>query len=164
LEEEPFGKDKFRYDDQSNRYICPEGKELRYSHYSKVKGRYLYRIKEPSNSIDCKHFGRCTNNKRGRAIIRLRNEETKEQLETLYESPQGKAVYKKRKEKVELPFGHIKRNLGVGAFLLRGIHGVNAEMALLSTCFNISRMITIVGMSKLMAKLYEHSIKVKIKL
>jgi len=164
LEGELFGKDKFRYDDQSNQYICPEGKALRYSHYSKVKGHYLYRIKELSNCIDCKHFGRCTSNKRGRAIIRLRNEETKEQLETLYASQKGQAVYKKRKEKVELPFGHIKRNLGAGAFLLRGIEGVNAEMALLSTCFNISRMITIVGISRLMAKLYEHSIKVKIKL
>lgn len=164
LEREPFGKDKFRYNEQGNQYICPEGKELRYSHYSKVKGHYLYRIKEPSDCIDCKHFSRCTNNKRGRAIIRLRNEETKEQLEALYASYEGQAVYKKRKEKVELPFGHIKRNLGVGAFLLRGIQGVNAEMALLSTCFNISRMITIVGMSRLMDKLYEHSIKVKIKL
>ena len=163
-EEEQFRKEEFRYDEQSNQYICPEGKELRCSHYSRVKGHYLYRIKEPSNCIDCKHFGRCTNNKRGRAIIRLRNEETKEQLEALYVSHEGQVVYKKRKEKVELPFGHIKRNLGVGAFLLRGIQGVNAEMALLSTCFNISRMITIVGMSKLMAKLYDHSIKVKIKL
>ena len=68
-------------------------------------------------------------------------------------SEKGQAIYKKRKEKVELPFGHIKRNLKVDAFLLRGLKGVNAEMSLLSTSFNISRMITIIGMSKLISGL-----------
>ena len=44
--------------------------------------------------------------------------------------------------RVEHPFGHIKRNLGVGAFLLRGLEGVNAEINMLGTCFNIARMIS----------------------
>jgi len=152
-QEDPFGKDKFQYDEENNQYICPEGKALKYSHYSKEKGHYLYRIKGPSNCINCKHYGKCTNNKRGRSIIRLKNEKLKEELEVLYASKEGQAIYKKRKEKVELPFGHIKGNLKAGAFLLRGLKGVNAEMALLSTCFNISRMITIVGMTRLMAAL-----------
>ena len=59
----------------------------------------------------------------------------------------------KRKAKVELPFGHIKRNLGAGAFLLRGLDGVNAEMSLLTSCFNIARMIGILGVVPLIAKL-----------
>ena len=149
----PYGKEKFRYDEKSNQYICPEGKVLRYSHYSTKKGYYLYRIKGPSNCINCRHYGKCTNNKRGRAIIRLKSEKVKEELEASYLSEKGQAIYKKRKEKVELPFGHIKRNLKVDAFLLRGLKGVNAEMSLLSTSFNISRMITIIGMSKLISAL-----------
>lgn len=152
-EDNPFGKDKFIYDKGTNQYICPEGKVLKYSHYSETKGHYLYRIKGPSNCIQCKHYGRCTDNTRGRAIIRLKDEHVKEELEALYTSDKGQAIYKKRKEKVELPFGHIKGNLKAGAFLLRGLKGVNAEMALLSTCFNISRMITILGMSGIMAAL-----------
>ncbi|MBF0319700.1 MAG: transposase, partial [Nitrospirae bacterium] len=59
---------------------------------------------------------------------------------------------KKRKEKVELPFGHIKRNLNGWAFLLRGLKGVNAEMAVLSTCFNISRIMTIIGIKDILAE------------
>ncbi len=58
----------------------------------------------------------------------------------------GQAVYGWRKEKVEHPFGHLKRNLGVQSFLLRGIDGVRAEMSLLATCFNIRRLITLLGM------------------
>ena len=152
-EDDPFGKKKFLYDKENNQYLCPEGKALKYSHYSEVKGHYLYRIKGPSNCIQCKHYGKCTNNTRGRAIIRLKDENVKEELEALYKSDQGQLIYKKRKEKAELPFGHIKGNLKAGAFLLRGLKGVNAEMALLSTCFNISRMITILGMSGIMAAL-----------
>lgn len=148
--ENPFSKEKFQYDEKNNQYICPEGKALKYSHYSKEKGHYLYRIKGPSNCINCKHYGECTKNKRGRAIIRLKSENLKEELDAVYRSEEGQAIYKKRKEKVELPFGHIKRNLNGGAFLLRG---VNAEMSLFSTSFNISRMITILGMTKLVSLL-----------
>jgi hypothetical protein len=57
----------------------------------------------------------------------------------------GQAIYPKRKEKAELPFGHIKRNLNCGAFLVRGIKGVNAEFSLLASCFNIARIITLIG-------------------
>lgn len=32
--DEPFGRDKFRHDSANNQYICPEGKRLKYSHYS----------------------------------------------------------------------------------------------------------------------------------
>ena len=73
------------------------------------------------------------------------HEEIKEILEQTYESDKGQEIYAKRKMRVEHPFGHIKRNLGAGAFLLRGMAGVNAELSILGTCFNIARMITIMG-------------------
>ncbi len=43
--------------------------------------------------------------------------------------------YQSNSKKAELPFGHIKRNLGAGQFLLRGKEGVNAEISIFSTCF-----------------------------
>ncbi len=54
-------------------------------------------------------------------------------------------LYKKRKEKVELPFGHIKRTLNGGSFLVRGIESVRAEFSIFASCFNIARMITLFG-------------------
>ena len=78
-------------------------------------------------------------------MIRLKNEGLKERLEARYASEEGQAIYKKRKEKAELPFGHIKRNLNGGAFLLRGLQGVKAEFSILASCFNIARMITLLG-------------------
>ena len=144
-QDDPFGKDKFQYDSENNQYICPEGKKLRYSHYSKKKGHHLYRMEKPFTCRECPHFGICTDSQRGRALIRLRNEDLKEKLEARYESEGGQAIYKKRKEKVEAPFGHIKRNLNSGVFLVRGLPGVKAEFSILTSCFNIARMITLMG-------------------
>ncbi len=143
--DDPFGKDKFRYDAENNQYLCPSGKRLIYSHYSRKKGHYLYRMEKASLCRECAHWGVCTNSKRGRAIIRLKEEELREKLEARYASEEGQAIYRKRKAKVELPFGHIKRNLNGGAFLVRGLAGVRAEWAILASCFNIARMITLTG-------------------
>ena len=81
------------------------------------------------------------------------NEQLKEKLEKQYLQPESQAIYRRRKEKAELPFGHFKRNLKVTAFLLRGLAGVRAEASLLSTSFNMARMITILGVSGLIEKI-----------
>jgi len=39
----------------------------------------------------------------------------------------------------------MKHNLGLRAFLLRGISGVRAEAALAATCFNLARIVTLLG-------------------
>ena len=80
-------------------------------------------------------------------------EELKEKLEHKYEQPDGQEIYRLRKQKVELPFGHIKHNLHVSGFILRGLAGVRAEMSILSSCFNIARMISIIGISELITRI-----------
>jgi hypothetical protein len=74
-------------------------------------------------------------------------------LEAQYEEASSQEIYAKRKARVEHPFGHIKRNLKTDGFLIRGRVGVNAETSLLGTCFNLARMITILGVSGLIEKL-----------
>ncbi len=58
-----------------------------------------------------------------------------------------------QKKYAEHPFGHFKRNLGAGYFLLRGLDGVRAEMSLLANCFNVSRLITLLGVEGLIREL-----------
>ena len=58
------------------------------------------------------------------------NEEVKERLEKEYEKEENQEIYKRRKMRVEHPFGHIKRNLKMDGFLMRGIEGVKAETSL----------------------------------
>lgn len=152
-EESPFSKSHFIYDQEQDVYICPEGQKLRYDNTDKNTGKRHYLIVDKKLCHACKHYGQCTESKRGRQIVRLHNEEAKIKLEAQYQEESSQEIYVKRKTKVEHPFGHIKRNLKTDSFLLRRKDGVQAETALLATCFNIARMITIFGVSTLIEKL-----------
>jgi transposase len=153
-EPKAFDKETFVYDSVGDFYICPEGHKLSRRGIRKKKKSKIYRITDASRCRNCQHFGTCTKDKHaGREINRLLNEEIRQKFEKQYEQPESQEIYKLRKQKVELPFGHKKRNLKVDAFLIRGFAGVEAESALLSTCFNLSRMITILGVTGLIAKI-----------
>jgi transposase len=150
----PFDKSNFKYDDASDSYMCPTGKilKLRYRRNNRGKEQKEYWA-DVGICKKCPNFGVCTKSRRGRTIMRMLKEELRQKLERQYEQPDSQEIYKLRKQKVELPFGHIKHNLKVGGFLLRGLPGVKAEMSILSSCFNIARMISIIGVSELIARL-----------
>jgi transposase len=147
--ESPFSKSHFTYDKEQDCYICPEGYRLLHSYTHKKKGKRQYRMEDKKSCHHCQYYGQCTKSERGRNIIRLHNEDVKLKLEAQYEEASSQAIYKRRKSRVEHPFGHIKRNLKTDAFLLRRRDGVQAETSLLATCFNIARMITIFGVGNL---------------
>jgi transposase len=149
----PFDKSNFQYDPQKDCYRCPEGHILTHSYTNNYEGHSIYMMREKAICHGCDHFGVCTRSKQGRTIARLINEEVKQKLEAQYEESESQAIYKLRQQKAELPFGHIKRNLKVDAFLLRGSDGVKAEASLLASCFNIRRMITLIGALALIKKL-----------
>lgn len=148
-EPKPFDKENFQYDSKRDCYICPEGNTLTYRSTDKHKPHKRYLIEKSSICKQCRHSKICTKSKKGRHITRLVNEEVRQKLEALYKKTESQAIYRLRQQKVELPFGHIKRNLKVDGFLMRGRDGVKAEMSLLASCFNLSRMITIIGVRPL---------------
>ena len=149
----PFDKERFKYDSEKDCYVCPEGNALTYNrtnNYHKVR---IYTTPESDTCKQCRCFGVCTKSENGREINRLFDEATRLKMKYQYEEPESQAIYKLRMQKAELPFGHIKRNLGVGAFLLRGVEGAKAEMSLLASNFNMARMVTIFGVETLVDKL-----------
>ena len=148
----PLNRDEFTYNSKNDQYICPEGHKLTYRGLNKRKKAKVYHITDPGLCRRCQHFGVCTKSVAGRKLARLINEEYKQKFENQYLEPWSQQIYKRRKEKAEHPFGHIKRNLKVDAFLLRGRDGTLAEMSLLATCFNITRTISLLGITGLMAQ------------
>jgi transposase len=144
-EEKPFAKSKFIYDKERDCYYCPEGHVLRRNGTDSKTGKIHYLISGPGVCRKCPQYGTCTSAKKGRTIVRIQNEEMKEKFEAHYNKPESQEIYKRRKCRAELPFGHIKRNLKTDGFLLRGLKGVRAEAAVAAACFNIVRMITIFG-------------------
>lgn len=150
---EPFSKQEFTYDKEHDCYYCPEGHQLKLSAIDKKTGGRHYMIIDKNFCFNCQHWGLCTKGKSGRRTFRSHNEELIEKFESQYEQEGSQEIYAKRKDRVEHPFGHIKKNLKTDAFLMRGRDGVQAETSLLATCFNIARMISIFGVSGLIGKL-----------
>jgi len=148
----PFDKSVFAYDRENDVYVCPAGERLSYRRTAGGRKKE-YRV-GAGVCRRCRYFGTCTtDSNNGRKIIRYVNEDLRERLQEHYEQASSQAIYSLRKEKVELPFGHIKRNLNAGHFLLRGLAGVRAEASLLASCFNLTRMIRLIGAPALLARL-----------
>ncbi len=145
-----FAKERFTYKDDY--YICPEGHKLTPYRLNKDNNK-VYKISDKKICLSCPHYGICTKSPTGRTISRLLKEEVRQKLEAQYEEPSSQEIYKLRKEKVELPFGHIKHNLKFDSFLLRGLKGAKAEASIISTCFNLIRMITLLGVPGLIKEL-----------
>lgn len=141
----PFDRSRFRYDQGGDCYFCPAGHRLVFRGLQ-ARGRHRrYRIEKPSLCRSCEHYGECTTAKQGRSLIRHRSEALKEQVEKRFEQPAVLEIYKRRKSRVELPFGYMKKVLGFHQFNLRGRRGALAEASLLSTCFNMIRMVKLLG-------------------
>lgn len=148
----PFAKGRFTYLADENVYLCPAGHRLTYRRTCEDRHWREYPL-DGGTCCACEHYKECTRGRNGRKIIRYFNEDLRDRLRQQFEAPANKEIYKRRKQKVELPFGHIKRNLGADHFLLRGLAGVRAEMALLASCFNMSRLMSWFGVAGLIAKL-----------
>lgn len=149
----PFDKNHFEYDKERNEYICPGGNRLTHRGVDTQRPhRHIYQARK-SDCLKCPRWEICTSAKAGRKVTRSEYEDAIKRQEEIYRSGYGQEIYKLRKQKVEYPFGHMKRNLYAGQFLLRGQQKVNTEVSVLATCFNIARMITIVGITQLIANL-----------
>jgi len=152
-----FDKRNFRYDAERDCYICPQNEVLLYNGVTRKRKGKIYKIANKESCLRCPAYGRCTKAKGGRKVTRLDREELRDRLEKEYILEENQEIYKRRSEKVELVFGHIKRNLGISSFLLRGLDGVKAEMSLLSICFNLRRMQSLLEQEELIRRLREES-------
>lgn len=149
---EAFSQRHFSYDAGQDEYRCPENHRL--SCYKIDRhGIRTYRIETAQTCLNCPHFNRCTTSKKGRMITRKPSQEQADILISRFQSDLGQSLYRKRGQRAEVPFGHFKRNLGVSSFLLRRFDGANAEMAILSTCYNLSRLISLFTPPRLLQKL-----------
>jgi transposase len=148
----PFAKGHFTYLADENVYICPAGQRLACRRTCVERQRQEYQM-DGRTCGACAHYHACTRGRNGRKIVRYFNEDLRDRLRQQFALPAHREVYRRRKETAELPFGHLKRNLGAGQFLLRGLAGVRAEMSLLASCFNVARLLGLFGVAGLRVKL-----------
>jgi hypothetical protein len=118
--DKPFDKSHFTYNESDDTYICPEGHRLTCKGMDTKNHCRSYYAGAVCRT--CKHFGQCTTNRlQGRKVRRYEFEPLRASLEQRYHEPDAQAIFVHRKGRLEHPFGHFKRNLEAGFFLLRGL-------------------------------------------
>lgn len=145
-----FTKDDFVYEPELDTYRCPAGERLTYRSTTVELGRTIknYRTRACRS---CTLRSRCTGNKDGRKITRWVDEHLLEAMARRLR--ENRALYAKRKELSEHPYGTIKRAMDQGYFLLKGLVKVRGEFSLTVLAYNIKRAINIVGVPRLLEAL-----------
>lgn len=151
-----FTKDQFNYDPQKDVYICPNKQELAsngtwYEHKPSRIGLVARKYKQytlPSKTcLECPFAEKCQANRakqwHGKTIERAEFDDAIDA--NLKRTTQDSTAYKQRKEIIEHPFGTIKRSYGYYYTLLRTKKKVAGEFALIYLCYNLRRVINILG-------------------
>ena len=159
-----FAKNKFYFDEDKNEYRCPQNHPLKTNGswykrkaYSQHRAEYKFQRYICSHSIckDCPFKIDCVGaplkQRKGRFIERSESENFIEQNTERYKL--NKELYRKRQATVEHQFGIIKRQWGFDYTLLKTKKKVEAEFAIIFTCFNLRRSVSILGVQELIKRL-----------
>jgi len=146
-----FTKEAFAYDASEDAYRCPAGEWLRASGEWVKDGRTIRYFRNREACAGCPLREQCTDDKLGRRIQRLPEEERLEAMaERLKERPE---LMLERKSTVEHPFGTIKWWDGAGYFLLKGLKKVRGEFSLMVLAYNLRRVMNLLGVECLLEAL-----------
>lgn len=159
-----FAKNKFYYDEDKNEYRCPQNYPLttngtwyKRKAYNQHRAEYKFQRYICSHSIcsKCPHKIDCVGaplkQRKGRFIERSESESYVEENTERYHL--NKELYQKRQATVEHQFGIIKRQWGFDYTLLKTKKKVDGEFAIIFTCFNLRRSVSILGIQELIKRL-----------
>ena len=145
-----FSKDDFTYEATTDTYRCPAGAVLSFRFDTIELGRHI-RYYATSACRPCPLKAQCTRNTGGRRITRWVDEHLLEQMaQRVHARPE---IMQQRKEIVEHPFGTMKRSWHQGYFLMRGLAKVRTEFSLTGLAYNLRRVLNLVDMPRLLARL-----------
>jgi transposase len=141
-------KTDFTFDPETNSYICPANQRLVW--HSKFRRdsiwNYIYGSKA-SICKDCDKKEHCLpKHTKIRVVSRTEYESQMEQYAKKLEKHPEKM--RKRSGMVEHPFGTIKLRAGWQHFLVRGFDKVSGEWGLMALCYNLTRVINILGIEQ----------------
>lgn len=120
---------KFVFDAQTNTYVCPQGKHLRYDAKQESHGTRRYRYK--ASKQDCQTCPAkdqcCPRTRNGRSIERSELLPEVAEFRQKMQTDEAKAIYKTRSQVAEFPNLWIKTKFGLRQFGVRGIDKVRTE-------------------------------------
>jgi hypothetical protein len=137
----PYFKDQFAYDDETDSYYCPCGHRLHFRgmrHDHRTSRRYRVYTASRTACRTCKAFGTCTKDAHGGRALWIGSSDVLIRRHRQWMgTPEARQLYARRQQLCEPVFGILKDRMAARKFLLRGLENVRAEFSLLATTFNL---------------------------
>jgi len=133
-----FGPDRFTYEPEHNRYICPAGQPMNYGGRVHRNTAFNY-IGTAKRCGGCPLKSQCTSAP-FRSLIIHQNEAARQRARDLVNTPEFVRAQRQRK-KVEALFAELKNQIGLRRLRLRRIKFVREQFFLAATVQNIKRLV-----------------------
>ena len=147
-----FSHEDFTYEAEADIYRCPAGARLTPSKTLKRNSDRMER-RYTSRQADCSACplrGRCVTAKTPvRTVRRWEHEDVLERHRMRMRNAGD--VMRRRSSLAEHPFGTLKCRAGYRHFLLRGLDKVRGEWSLMALCYNLARVLNILGSERFRA-------------
>src|ERR1700691_2741086 len=133
-----FGPERFTYEPENNRYICPAGQFLNYGGRSQRNRTYVY-IGTRKRCGACAQRPQCTS-AAFRCLAIHMEEPARQRARELAKTPEFAHAQRQRK-KVEALFAELKNQIGLRRLRLRRIKFVREQFFLAAAAQNIKRLV-----------------------
>ena len=138
---------EFIYDEKNDTYTCPAKHVLNTNGNICKKRKHRVKRYYTKACNGCQLREKCTKNKKGRFIERSIYQEALEENEKRVK--QNPEYYRLRQQITEHQFGTLKRQWGFTFTLMKGKENVLSEVNLMMMCYNLRRLMSIMGTNTL---------------
>ncbi len=138
-------KPVFNYNEKDDIYLCPENKKCINVNRKRKSGNREYNIYLCKDCKNCLSKKKC-NLKESTNTKEIWIDTNKEEIDNFKErmkSKEAKEIIKLRKGIVEHPYGTIKMLFGKLGFIVTGLASVQTEIDLVTTAYNIKRLLKV---------------------
>lgn len=139
----------FTYDEENDKYICSEGKELRLKSRNKKSKNSRVNVYVGISCQSCPKKRQCTTSKDGRHISRYWNQDYRDKHRRKMQTQAAKQMSILRKSSIEHVFGTLKVWFGKIPLLTRGLANVKTEIKLFSISYNIKRLMSLLSIEEI---------------
>jgi hypothetical protein len=133
-----YGIEKFTYDAEAHRYLCPAGRGLTYVGINPLNRTHVY-ASTPKRCRDCAQKARCTKGRCRFLAVHI-YEPARQRAQELAKTPAFIQAQRARR-KVEALFAELKNQIGLRRLRLRRMKFVREQFFLAATAQNIKRLV-----------------------
>lgn len=142
-----YTREAFVFNEENDCFYCPLGNRLSYdcttTHKKSTGGKRVTRVYKntPGECCECPLKKECIPlRQKYRRIERMEGSEVLDRVAKRMTKQENKDLFQKRMFIAETPFAHIKHNMGIRRFRLRGLKKVQTELLWICTAHNVAKL------------------------